>query len=203
MSEDERSSSQADGNKIIFPDLAELWKEMYFKTEGAWAEAFKEFVSTETFIQMLEQTLNQHLSIEKIARQNMDRMFEYSATPSKKDLARIAELVIAVEEKVDNLDFQLLENINKTTDSLFKMLELMEKGQQEMIAIKTQNEEMQKQIQALSKQNQDLKKRITALKAPASSRPKPASGEVSHEETTTKAKNTRKTTQSKKPVEET
>ncbi|CFX05575.1 Uncharacterized [Syntrophomonas zehnderi OL-4] len=202
MSEDERSSSQADGHKIIFPDLAELWKEMYFKTEGAWAEALKDFVSTETFIKMLDQTLNQHLSIEKITRQNMDRMFEYSATPSKKDLARIAELVISVEDKVDNLDFQLVENINKTTDTLLKMLSLMEKGQQEINAIKAQNEELDQQIKALSKQNLELKKRMAALKLPASSQSEPAPVEISPEETTNKAQNTRKRTKVKKTADE-
>lgn len=61
----EEKNSQADGNKIILPDFAELWKEIYFRTEGAWADAFKEFVSTDTFVKMLDQSLTQHLNLRK------------------------------------------------------------------------------------------------------------------------------------------
>lgn len=204
MSEDERSNSQADGNKIIFPDLAELWKEIYFKTEGAWAEACKEFVSTETFVKMLDQTLNQHLSIEKITRQNLDRIYEVSSLPSKKDLARIAELVISVEEKVDNLDFQLVENINKMADSLLGMLKLMEKNQEQLKVIEAQNTELQNQIQAIKKQNADMKKQITALKnLKTESSPGSVSSSASNEDMSPKAKSSRKNNKSSKSVEQT
>lgn len=162
MSED--NDSQADGKKIIFPDFAELWKELYFKTEGAWADAFKEFVSTDTFVQMLDQTLTQHLNMEKTNQQNMDKLFEISAIPSKKDIARIAELVIAVEEKVDNLDYQLLDNIKKMADSMITMVSLLEDNQQQFSHIKAQNEDIKAQNTAIKKQNAELKKQNTEMK---------------------------------------
>lgn len=153
----EKTNSQADGNKIIFPDFAELWKELYFKTESAWADAFREFVSTDTFVEMLDQSLNQHLSIEKVTRQNIDKLFEYGAMPSKKDLARVAELVISVEEKVDNLDFQLVDNINRMAGSLLNMLPFLEANQKQI-------NELKEQIQDVSKQNAEIKKQNTAMK---------------------------------------
>lgn len=149
-------NSQVDGNKIIFSDFTELWKELYFKNEGAWANAFKELVSTETFVKMLDQTLTQHLSLEKITRQNMNKLFELSSVPSKKDLARIAELVISVEEKVDNLDYQLLDNINRMADSLLTLTGLLEKNQQQFTAMNRQNSELNKQLAELQTHNTEL-----------------------------------------------
>lgn len=155
------NDSQAAGNKIIFPDITELWKEMYFKTEGAWADAFKEFVSTDTFVKMLDQTLNQHLSLEKTSRQNVDKLFELSAAPSKKDLARIAELVISVEEKVDNLDYQLLDNVSRMADGLLAMSGLMEKNQQQFAALNAQNTELYEKINEIQMQNTEMQNQIT------------------------------------------
>lgn len=160
----EAKNSQTDGNKIIFPDFVELWKELYFKNEAAWADAFKEFVSTDTFVKMLDQSLNQHLSVEKINRQNMDKLLEHSALPSRKDLARIAELVISVEEKVDNLDYQLLDNIKLMADSLLTAIVLLEKNQQQFAVISMQNSEMKTELLDIKKQNTQLKKQITDMK---------------------------------------
>ncbi len=159
----EAQNSQADGNKIIFPDFVELWKELYYKTEAACADAFKEFVSTDSFVKMLDQTLNQHLSAEKINRQNMDKLFEHSAFPSQKDLARIAELVISVEEKVDNLDYQLLDNINRMADSLLTTIALLEKNQQQLAAINIQNSELKTRLDQLQTQNSEMQHNIQEL----------------------------------------
>jgi len=159
------NNSQADGNKIIFPDFTELWKEFYFKNEGAWANAFKEFVSTDTFVKMLDQSLTQHLSLEKTSRQNIDKLLELSAVPSKKDLARIAELVISVEEKVDNMDYQLLDNINSMADSLLNMIGLLEKNQQHYAAISEQNTELYNKINEVQTQNDQMQNQITEVMA--------------------------------------
>jgi len=156
----EVNSSQADGKKIVFPDFAELWKDLYFKTEAAWADAVKDFVSTDTFVKMLDQNLTQHLSLEKINSQAIDKLFEISAVPSKKDLARIAELVISVEEKVDSLDCQLVDNMNAMADSLLMMTDLMEKNQQYFAAINTQNAELDKIITDVWTQNAMLQNQI-------------------------------------------
>lgn len=159
----EMNNSQADGNKLIFPDFAELWKEMYFKTETAWADAFKEFVSTDTFVKMLDQSLTQHLSMEKVNRQYVDKLFEYSAAPSKKDLARIAELVISVEEKIDNLDYQLLDNINTMAASLIMMADSLEKTQLETAATNSRNADINNRVDEMQGQTALLQEQIAEV----------------------------------------
>lgn len=157
------NNSQADGKKIVFPDFPELWKELYFKTETAWADAFKDFVSTDTFVKMLDQNLTQHLSNEKINSQTIDKLFEFSAAPSKKDLARIAELVISVEEKVDNLDYQIVDNMNTMADSLLMMSDLMEKNQQSYNVIDAQNTELNMIVTEVRMQNAILQEQIAEV----------------------------------------
>ena len=97
-------------NDIQIPDMAELWKEMYFTTEGDWAKTMKSFISTETFVAMLDKTLEQYLAMSKISRQQMDKFSEKGVVPSKKDIARVAELVISLEEKIDMMEFQFFDN---------------------------------------------------------------------------------------------
>jgi polyhydroxyalkanoic acid synthase PhaR subunit len=115
------SMNSNDKEKIHMPDFAELWKEMYFKTETAWADAFKELISTQTFVGIINKALEQNLSNENVTRQMVDKYMEISPVPSKKDIARVAELVISLEEKIDQLEYQFSQTMGKMADSLIKM----------------------------------------------------------------------------------
>ncbi len=59
---------------------------MYFATEGDWANTMKSFISTETFVAMLDKTLEQYLAMSKISRQQMDKFFRKGIVPNKKIL---------------------------------------------------------------------------------------------------------------------
>ena len=128
MSDQAEQKSHSEGENIIFPDYAEIWKELYFNTENAWAKAFTEYVGTETFMQILNKALEQHLSLETFSRKNIDKYMEASLLPSKKDIARIAELVISVEDKIDTLDSQLVENTRKMADGLLSMVRSLDEN---------------------------------------------------------------------------
>jgi len=128
VSDQAEQKSHSEGENIIFPDYAEIWKELYFNTENAWAKAFTEYVGTETFMQILNKALEQHLSLETFSRKNIDKYMEASLLPSKKDIARIAELVISVEDKIDTLDSQLVENTRKMADGLLSMVRSLDEN---------------------------------------------------------------------------
>lgn len=123
-------------DQILFPNLAELWKQMYFKNENAWAEAFKQFIGTDTFVKMLTGTLDQHLSMEKVMRQGLDQYFDSIPLPSKKDIARVAEIVISLEDKIDVIDFEAADIIKKLTENLLIMVKAQEKTKQELEQLK-------------------------------------------------------------------
>ena len=164
-------------NDIQIPDLAELWKEMYFATEGDWAKTMKSFISTETFVAMLDKTLEQYLAMSKISRQQMDKISEKGIVPNKKDIARVAELVISLEEKIDMMEFQFFDNFNKMTDSVIKMVDFQNHFKQELSSLKTELQEINRNIESLkpaqhSAQNEQIEPAAEAPKSKKGGRKK-------------------------------
>lgn len=158
MSEQSTRNNAKGQDEVLMPDLASLWKELYFKTEAAWAAAFKDFVSTDTFVNMMSSTLDQYLAFEKIKRQNYEKYFELNPMASKKDIARVAELIISLEEKVDNLEFELVDNLRSMLDSLYKMLEVQEKYRGEIQSLNQELKTANKKIDNLNKKLNTLNK---------------------------------------------
>ncbi|MDD2619113.1 MAG: hypothetical protein PHC92_00365 [Syntrophomonadaceae bacterium] len=138
MSEDAGKVNQTEtkGKDIQMPDFAEVWKEIYYNNESDWARALKGFIGTETFVALLDKTLEQYLAYNKVSRQQMEKLSEKGINPTKKDVARVAELVISMEEKIDMMEFQLFDNFNKMTDSLLKMAEYQGKIRDEIVSLK-------------------------------------------------------------------
>ena len=128
--------SQDKSNNIQMPDFAEVWKEMYFNNENDWARTLKGFIATETFVSLLDKTLEQYLNYNKVSRQQMEKLAEKGINPTKKDIARVAELVISIEEKIDMIEFQTFENFRKITDSLLKMADYQGKIKEEITSLK-------------------------------------------------------------------
>lgn len=148
MSED-AGKIQDKGNNIQMPDFAEVWKEMYFSNEHDWARTLKGFIATETFVSLLDKTLEQYLAYNKVSRQQMEKIGEKGINPTKKDIARVAELVISMEEKIDSMDFQLFGNFGKMTDSLLKMADYQVKIKEEIVSLKQEMAELNSKIDKL------------------------------------------------------
>jgi len=136
--------------KIIMPDLIELWKEMYFMNEDAWTSATKEFITTQSFVSALDKIKEQLLNYHKISEQNLDNYYKINPVPSKKDIARVAELVIGLEDKVDELDIQFSSNINRITASLIKLVDFQANLKQDIRALRQENQAIQKKLDELT-----------------------------------------------------
>lgn len=158
MSEDSKKET---AEQVSVPDFSELWKELYFKNEAIWAEAFKNYLSTKSFVNMMDTTLDQHLTLEKMTRQNLEKFFETTLVPSKQDVARVGELVISLEEKIDTIEFQLLNNFQSMANSLIKMADYQED-------IKKQLASLEKELKTLGKRLDKLEKKLVSepVKAP-------------------------------------
>lgn len=131
-----KNGMRKDRDEILMPDLSDLWKEMYFKMEETWANAVKEVISTKTFVDYLDKVLEYNLNAEKVIRQSLDKYMEHAPVPSKKDVARVAELVISMEEKIDVLEFEFLRNFESMAESLIKMVDMQEKMQEEIRSLR-------------------------------------------------------------------
>lgn len=148
---DDSKKTPGNNDQVSVPDFSELWKELYFKNEAIWAEAFKNYLSTKSFVNMMDTTLDQHLTLEKMTRQNLDKFFETTPVPSKQDVARVGELVISLEEKIDTIEFQLLNNFQSMADSLIKMADYQEDIKKQLAAMGKELKTMGSRLDKLEK----------------------------------------------------
>ena len=130
-------------------DFAEAWKKMYFETETTLAKAIDDYVASDSFTSFLEKMGAEYLSLYKTSNQNMERFFANSPVPSKKDVARVAELVINIEEKVDTLDVEVSAGLNSVASSMMKLIEFQGVLKDEMIALRQEVQSLQKQLKAM------------------------------------------------------
>ncbi|KUG04948.1 polyhydroxyalkanoate synthesis repressor phar [hydrocarbon metagenome] len=172
MSEDTKSTKRNYEDLTKVPDLLELWKKMYFKTEEACSGISKEFVASKTFVDMLDQARDQYLSHHKLSEQFLDQYYDNNPVPSKKDIARVAELVIALEDKVDNLDIQIMDNINIMAKSMLKLVDSQQASRDEAVKFR---EEIQNLNEKLDYIEAELKRLVQQLKSDPET--------ISHEET--------------------
>jgi polyhydroxyalkanoic acid synthase PhaR subunit len=147
-SNDESSQQE----KFFVPDYSELWKEWYFRMEDIWSETFRQFITTKSFVNMMNSTLEQFLFNEKLSRQNMDRFLESSPFPTKTDIARVAELAVSLEEKIDNLEFNVLSSLESMADSLLKLVNYQANIKEELEALKKENQALTKKVASLNKE---------------------------------------------------
>ncbi|MFY0543300.1 polyhydroxyalkanoic acid synthase subunit PhaR [Brevibacillus sp. H7] len=90
-----------------FQDPFTLWKKLYDQTEEQWSKTLGETIKTESFSAWLGLMQKQMLEYQDAVRKNTERYLEHAHLPSKQDLANLAELIINVETKVDELDAKL------------------------------------------------------------------------------------------------
>lgn len=149
-------------DKVIMPDFTEMWKEMYFKNEAAMSDAFREFISTQTFVGFINQALEQNLSYEKILRQSIDKYMEMSPVPSKKDISRVAELVISLEEKIDEMEYQFSQTMATMTDILGKMVDSQAKVKEEVNALGEHLNKVEKKMDTINRKLNTLNRETGA-----------------------------------------
>jgi len=153
MDERDRNTASNEENeqeKTFVPDFSELWKEMYFKTETVWAKAFEEFIRTKSFVNMMDNTLAQYLSNEKNTRKFMEKYFESSPVPTKKDVARVAELVISLEEKIESIETKSIAALQSMAESLLKMADYQQEIKKEILELSKRQQIMQKRLDTVS-----------------------------------------------------
>src|ERR671933_960054 len=89
------------------PDPFELWRQIYETNERAWNTVLERTVSNPAFAESSGKLLRRHVSAQKTVRDNMRSYLEQINLPTREDIARLGELIVALEEKVDQLDDRL------------------------------------------------------------------------------------------------
>jgi polyhydroxyalkanoic acid synthase PhaR subunit len=92
----------AEGN--IPADPFAFMKQWYDATSETWATAVGDIIGTEQFMESASQFMESYTSLYMIFRRANEEFFGNLQLPTRSDMARVAELVIAVEDKVEQIE---------------------------------------------------------------------------------------------------
>ena len=97
-------------------DPFEVWREMYDANERAWTSALEDAMSSPEYDESSGKLLETMLAAQKAIRNNMRTYLETMNVPTREDIARLGELVIGLEEKIDQLTdrFDAIEAVVRT-----------------------------------------------------------------------------------------
>lgn len=88
-------------------DPFELWRQIYETNERAWNTVLERTVNNVGFAESSGKILETFLSAQKTVRDNMRQYLEQINLPTREDIARLGELIVSLEEKIDQLDDRL------------------------------------------------------------------------------------------------
>jgi phage shock protein A len=90
--------------KGVFPaDPFTLYKQWYDATSESWAKIVEQAIGTEQFMQAAHRFLESYSSFTGTFRRANEEYFHNLQLPTRSDIARVASLVVEVEDKVDLL----------------------------------------------------------------------------------------------------
>jgi polyhydroxyalkanoic acid synthase PhaR subunit len=105
--EDARPSAQ-EAWRQFFDANEQAWtkamKEMYEANEQIWTKAMKDVTTTQWFAEAQGKMLESFLAFQKMLREGTTAQLNALNLPTRDELARIGELVVGLEEKIDQID---------------------------------------------------------------------------------------------------
>jgi polyhydroxyalkanoic acid synthase PhaR subunit len=84
-------------------DPFETWRRLYDANERAWSSALEQAMGSPEFEESSGKMLETMLAAQKSVRDNMRTYLETMNVPTREDIARLGELVIGLEEKIDQV----------------------------------------------------------------------------------------------------
>jgi collagen triple helix repeat protein len=84
-------------------DPYEIWRQLYDANERAWTSALEQAMGSREFGETSGKMLETMLAAQKSVRENMRTYLETMNVPTREDIARLGELVIGLEEKIDQV----------------------------------------------------------------------------------------------------
>jgi polyhydroxyalkanoic acid synthase PhaR subunit len=86
-----------------------LWRQLYAAHEHAWNAALERSLASPTFAEAQGKLLATLLHLQKALREQVRASLEAVNVPSREDIARLGELIVGLEEKVDQLTDRVLD----------------------------------------------------------------------------------------------
>ena len=102
--------SMEDAGKKMFAggnlpsDPFSFFKQWYDTTSETWSKVVGDIISTEEFSHTSSQYLDNYLGFIKTSRRVYEEYFKNLQLPTRSDITRVAGLIVALEDKVDQID---------------------------------------------------------------------------------------------------
>lgn len=81
-----------------------VWKSFYEKTEASWNDVLHETMQQEAYAEWMGQTQNAYLQFQELIQKTTDAYLKQMNMPTREEISSVASLIINVEEKVEELD---------------------------------------------------------------------------------------------------
>ncbi|HLX41578.1 MAG TPA: hypothetical protein VKR42_13680 [Ktedonobacteraceae bacterium] len=107
----EEAQAKLQKGEVPYAEPFTFFRDWYNATNETWSKFVEEYIGSEQFMESSTPFLESYASFFKTFRRANEEFFKNLQLPTRSDIARIAELVIALEEKVDQLD-DSLDSIN-------------------------------------------------------------------------------------------
>lgn len=108
-------------------DPVQLWKSWYDLVEKTWGKTLDDFIKTSEYSAMVGEYQKWFFYSQDQYKKMVDQVLAENNLPSKEEIARVAQLVIQLEEKVEKLDERLDDEIVAKLDDIKKLLQKAEK----------------------------------------------------------------------------
>lgn len=97
------------GGKNMPADPFAIFKQWYDATAESWSKTAGEAISTEQFAETLGRFLDSFTSFTIMFRRANEQYFSTLQLPTRSDIARLARLIVNLEEKVDRIEDTLMD----------------------------------------------------------------------------------------------
>jgi Poly(R)-hydroxyalkanoic acid synthase subunit (PHA_synth_III_E)/Collagen triple helix repeat (20 copies) len=88
-------------------DPYETWRQLYDANERAWTAALEQSMGSPEYDEASGKMLETMLAAQKSVRDSMRTYLETMNVPTREDIARLGELVVGLEEKIDQVGDRL------------------------------------------------------------------------------------------------
>ncbi len=81
-----------------------MWKSFYDKAESNWSELINESMQKEAFSEWMGHSLNLYLQYQDLVQKSTENYLKQVNMPTRAEVSNLASLMINLEEKIDQLD---------------------------------------------------------------------------------------------------
>ena len=92
---------------VFPPDPLTLWLQWYNASSETWSRLAGDIVGTEAFIESASRFMGSYISFYSAFRRASEQYFRNLQLVTRPDIARVASLIVALEEKVDRIEESL------------------------------------------------------------------------------------------------